>query len=135
MKIRNIFKLGDLYVIYMAIVALENANKTLPFKLSWKLEDIKESVRKDAKRFETEKKAFLEQFGTPAENNNYTFTEANKVLYRDAVEDLHNIQVDLEIESLDLSFLESIPSLQIPPGVLGVFKTHLIREKEKVDLV
>lgn len=128
--------LGKVYEVFTAFSALEGANKSLPFKFSWKIEDIRELLKKYAERFEKQRLANLKEFGEASKENPTMFSIPVEKLesYNKKMEELTSEVVTIEVTPLTYKLLDEVPNLQIPPGVIGSLKEHgfLIKDsKEK----
>lgn len=127
-------ELSKLYEQYTALLAIEASNKSLPFKFSWKIDDIKEVFKKHGERYENERKLILEAVGTPNEENPALYNVKTEKMdeYTKKMEDLGKIKVDVKFKPISLSEFEAVKDLQVPGGVLSSLRGCVLQLGEDV---
>lgn len=118
----------DLHNIYYSISAIEGANKTIPFKLVWKLNTVKDEVKTRAERYEKKRFEIYSKFGEPDSKDPNRISLKTEVIpdVNKELEELNNIEETIEINLIPISLFESSEALQLPPGIFEILKKYII---------
>jgi len=118
---------SDLHSIYYSIVNTEAANKSLPFKLTWKFGTIKDEIKTKAERYEKQRFEIYSKHGeVDSKDPNKIKLEAEKLKEVQAeIDDLGTIEEAIEIVLIPLSMFDAA-NVQLPQGAFEIFKKYII---------
>jgi hypothetical protein len=125
-KVKKSLHLNHVYALYAGVVGIENSNRTLPFQFSFELDDLKKQFFPSAEKYEKERKGLMESLGTPKEVSGTGMVfdiPAEKVAeYSAKAKELDEVVVEVEFKPFTTKYLNGVPGLQIPAGVVSVFR-------------
>jgi hypothetical protein len=123
----------DLYSIYVAILEVEKVNTAMPFKLSWDLDDIKEIMKKPCTRFEEQRLKVLREVGKERDGfpGQFEIEPDKKEEFTKQLEEINNVEVELEINTIPLALFETAKDFQFATGTFAILRKYVIEFPEK----
>lgn len=129
----------ELYGLFVALVEVEKVNTTMPFKLSWDLDDIKEEIKKPCARFEEQRLKILRELGKEKEGGQFEILEENKDAFQKQMDEINNVEVEVDINPIPLSLFETAKDFQFARGTFAVLRKYIIdfpvKESQKKEEV
>lgn len=120
-------KLGDIVETEQVFNKVLETN--LPIQLSFRLSRNVAFIEKELKRYHEAKEKLIKQYGEPDENNPsmFKFSAENSKLINEQLRNLHNEEVDIQLNPIKYSELVNVNNLELQPRdiylltLLGIF--------------